>query len=100
MSIVMLQVSALRSCAKLLSSATNSDSSDHLKSRPATDSDFSVPLSRLDKSMYYGGSRAVFGKSLLRSVCNSNYQSCRGVKNFNCINASNFFNRAFALMHF
>ena len=65
---VTIQISALRSCAKLLSSATSSDSSDQLKPRAAADSDPSVPLSRLDKSMYYGGSRAVFGKSLLRFV--------------------------------
>ena len=65
---VTIQISALRSCAKLLSSATSSDSSDQLKPRVAANSDPSVPLSRLDKSMYYGGSRAVFGKSLLRFV--------------------------------
>jgi len=65
------QISALRGCAKLLSSAPSSDSADELKPRAATcsESDGSVPLSRLDKSMYYGGSRAVFAKSLLRFVC-------------------------------
>ena len=67
--ILILQISALRSCAKLLSSAATSDSSDQLKPSAAADSESSVPLSRLDKSMYYGGSRAVFGKSLLRFVC-------------------------------
>ena len=69
MCIVALQISALRNCVKLLSSATSTDSADQLKPRAAADSDSSVPLSRLDKSMYYGGSRAVFGKSLLRFVC-------------------------------
>jgi len=68
MCIVTLQISALRSCAKLLSSAVSSDSSDQLKSRATVDADYSVPLSKLDRSMYYGGSRAVFGKSLLRLV--------------------------------
>ena len=67
--ILILQISALRSCAKLLSSAATSDSSDQLKPSATADSESSVPLSRLDKSMYYGGSRAVFGKSLLRFVC-------------------------------
>jgi len=71
-------VSALRSCARLLSSATSSDSSEQLKPRAAVGSDSSVPLSRLDKSMYYGGSRAMFGKSLLRFVCAS-YLWCSAV---------------------
>jgi len=69
MYMLMLQISALRSCAKLLSSATSSDGSDQLKPLAVAESESSVPLSRLDRSMYYGGSRAVFGKSLLRFVC-------------------------------
>lgn len=72
---VKLQISALRSCAKLLSSATSSDSSDQFKSRAVADVESSVPLSRLDKSMYYGGSRAVFGKSLLRFVCELSFHA-------------------------
>ena len=63
------QISALRNCARLLSSAPSSDSSDQPKTRAAAESEPSVPLSRLDKSMYYSGSRAVFAKSLLRFAC-------------------------------
>ena len=64
--VVIQQISALRSCAKLLSSAMNNDSSDLLKHTAAADYESSPPSTRLDRSMYYGGSRAVLGKSLLR----------------------------------